>query len=66
MEYYTEREKVLYMLIWKDLLDDIVRLKKKGSKKAFKYNIIFVWENKYIHVYLNRHRIPLKRYIRNG
>ena len=45
--------------------DDIVRLKKKGSKKAFKYNI-FVWENNYIHVYLNIHRIPLKRYIRNG
>ena len=60
MEYYTEREKVLHVLIWKALLDDIVRLKRKDSKKVFKYTI-FVWKNKSMQVYLNIDRTLLKR-----
>lgn len=60
MEYYTEWEKFLHVLIWKALLDDIVRLKRKDSKKVFKYTI-FVWKNKSMQVYLNIDRILLKR-----
>ena len=42
MEYCTEGEKVVYVLVWKELLDDMGKLKKKGSKKVFKYNITFL------------------------
>ena len=44
MEYCTESGKVVYVLVWKELLDDMVKLKKKGSKTVFKYNIIFLWK----------------------
>lgn len=65
MEYYTEWEKFLHVLIWKALLDDIVRLKRKDSKKVFKYTV-FVWKNKSMQVYLNIDRILLKRYKEMG
>lgn len=48
-EYCTESEKVVYVLVWKELLDDMVKLKKKGSKKVFKYNITFFWK---INIYM--------------
>ena len=65
MEYCTESGKVVYVLVWKELLDDMVKLKKKGSKTVFKYNITFFWKIN-INVCLNIHRILLKRYRRNG
>jgi len=43
----------------------MVKLKKKGSKTVFKYNITFFWKIN-INVCLNIHRILLKRYRRNG